>query len=247
MAAINLDVELQAAQALVALYEQAKRCKQLYESAGLVIPEPLQRFLGIGTVTENGAKSLRSPATKGFITPPIDPEARPVEAEDWIYLPIQDAAPQSIALAYLRAAAKPVRHKDLVSYITNLLPNVPSGSISNIGTRMFAEGILASTEEGWIINDPARGGILGREVIWGPPSIFSSQEVAAHRRHAILHVLRQFPGGLQVVQIVEQLKSASWVKAPVNKDALKTDIKVLVSGGKIRQRGNSRKWELVPE
>jgi hypothetical protein len=71
-------------------------------------------------------------------------------------------------------------------------------------------------------------------------------ELAAHRRDAILHILQHFEMGLEVVQLVEQLTNCSWVIAPVNKDLLKADVQVLESEGKIRRRGNTRKWEIAP-
>jgi hypothetical protein len=37
------------------------------------------------------------------------------------------------------------------------------------------------------------------------------------------------------------------VKGPINKDLLRADLDVLSEEGKVRRRGNSKKWEIAPE
>ena len=82
-----------------------------------------------------------------------------------------------------------------------------------------------------------------RGICGGPREIFQKSEIAGHRRDAILHVLSNFDSGLQTRQLVEQLGRCSWVHAPVNKDLIKTDLEMLAELGKVRRRGNSKKWE----
>jgi hypothetical protein len=125
-----------------------------------------------------------------------------------------------------------------------MVPTVSSGSISNIGTRLNGKSIQRQ-DDGWVIVDPSKAGIIKDGFLWGPPSIFEKHELAAHRRDAILHLLKHYNAGLQAVQIVEQLHNCHWIQAPINKDLLKADLEVLQQAGKIRRRGNSKKWELV--
>jgi hypothetical protein len=42
------------------------------------------------------------------------------------------------------------------------------------------------------------------------------------------------------------LRRCAWVVAPINKDLLKDDIAILLAQGRIRRRGNTKKWELAP-
>jgi hypothetical protein len=91
-----------------------------------------------------------------------------------------------------------------------------------------------------------KAGLVRDGRLWAPPGVFAKPEMAAHRREAILHVLKHFPTGLQTVQIVEQLRNCSWLHAPVNKDLLKLDMESLLEAKKVRRRGNTKKWELAP-
>ena len=43
----RIRAEEEAVQSLMELYQQSKKCQQLYERAGMGIPEALQRFLGM--------------------------------------------------------------------------------------------------------------------------------------------------------------------------------------------------------
>lgn len=239
----RIQFEQEAVKSLMELYEQSRKCRQLYERANMALPEALQRFFGMNGNSQkpnNGARvalSIPSPAR------PNEPEeAQP----DWIWIDVRDASPTSVALAILREAKEPVPHKEIANRVNEILPQVPSGSISNIGTRLDGK-IINRTDDGWVLVEPERAGIIKEGLLWGPPTIFGKQELAAHRRDAILHVLKLNSAGLQTTQIVEQLHGCSWVQAPVNKDLLKADLEVLVEAGKVRRRGNSRKWEIAPE
>lgn len=239
----RINAEEEAVQSLMELYAQTKKCQQLYERAGMAIPEALQRFLGMNGNSQKAMGHVRTTASIPAPTRPKEPEgAEP----DWIWINAKDATPTSVVLAILRAAKGPVRPKDVVSGVTDLLHTVSSGSVSNIGTRLEGK-LIERAPDGWKLLDPTKAGIIRDGSLWGPPVIFSKQELAAHRRDAILHVLRLFPSGLQTVQIVEQLYNCSWVQAPINKDLLKADLEVLMTAKKVRRRGNTKKWEIVPE
>src|SRR5712691_3572175 len=127
------------------LYEQSKKCRELYERANMALPEPLQRFLGMNGAGHGASVPGRSAV---YIPPPQKPN-RPEEAtSDWIWVNVKDATPTTTALAILRAANEPVRHREIVERVTELLPTVPKGSISNIGTRLGG-GLIERTKQGW--------------------------------------------------------------------------------------------------
>jgi len=101
------------------------------------------------------------------------------------------------------------------------------------------------SKAGWSLLSPESAPILHDGYIWGPPEIFTTQELAVHRREAILHLLRFYRAGLQTSQIIELLQKCAWVHAPVNKELVQDDVQLLSKAEKIRRRGNSRKWELA--
>lgn len=230
------NAELEAQRSLLDLYEQAKKCQTLFEHAHIALPEVLKRVLGMNGTGEKAAASHVSAPQR----PPMPPEAE----QNWISIRDREGTPTSIVLAMLRSAKGPVRAKDLNDRVMNVLPNVLRGSISNIGSRLD-DKLIRRTKEGWELVKPEAAGVLYKGFLWGPPSIFGKSELAAQRREALLHLLQYFESGLQIVQIVEQLKRCPWVVAPINKDLVKEDIGVLSQQQKIKRRGNSKKWELA--
>jgi hypothetical protein len=234
----QISAEEEAVQSLADLLAQAKKCRMLYERANMSLPEPLRRALGM-----NGLG--RAMPVRPRI-PPLERQTRPQEAqENWISIETKYATPTTLGPAILRAAKKAMRAKDVVAAITRMLPDVHRGSIANIGARLEGK-VINRTSEGWTLIDQAKAGILHGGMLWGPPEIFGKTELAAHRREAILHLLGCFPGGLQIIQIVEQLRECAWIKAPINKDLVKADMGVLGHEGKVRRVGNSKKWEIAP-
>jgi hypothetical protein len=169
----------------------------------------------------------------------------PAAKSDWVWIRQEDATPTSIALALLRAAKEPVRARDIVAQVMEILPNVPKGSVNNIGTRLSGK-LIGRTEDGWRLISQDSAGMLNEGYLWGPREIFQKYELAAHRRDVILHVLVFFQSGLQSRQLLDQLRHCAWVHAPANKDLLKADLEVLDKEQKIRRVGNSGKWELAP-
>jgi len=222
------------------LLEQARRCQLLYERAQMSFPEPLKRVLGISgaaAVVRSGNLSIPAPQP-----PPVPNGAK----SEWIWIPQESATPTTVALAVLRAAKAPLVAREVVAQVTEILPNVPRGSVNNIGTRLGGKQI-DRTEDGWRLINQDSAAILHEGYLWGPREIFHKYELAVHRRNAILHVLGFFPGGLQPRQILEQLRRCAWVHAPINKDLLKADLEILdEQERKIRRVGNSGKWELAP-
>jgi hypothetical protein len=236
----DFELESAAARSLVDLFEQAKKCQQLYEQAHMALPEPLRRVLGL-----NGSDG-RNVGPKAPAIPAPERRDAPKEATaDWVRIDAKAASTTAITLAVLRSAKKPMRARDLNDRVLAILPNILRGSISNVGTRL--EGTLIQrTDEGWSLIDPNKAGIVHNGFLWSPIEALGKQEIAAHRREAIVYILQLFNSGLQIVQIVEHLGNCEWVHAPMNKDLVKIDVQILSEEGKVRRRGNTKKWEFVP-
>lgn len=214
--------------------------KRLFESAGEPLPEQLKEFFG------GGRSNGRNPISRLNIPQPHR-DKRPAEAsDDWISIATQDVAATNLTLAVLRSANGPVRASDVADLVSSINPDVTRGAISNIGTRLNGT-LISRTEDGWTLTDKSKAGIICDGYFWGPVDIFEVQEKAAHRREAILQILLNFVSGLQIVQLVEQLRGCSWMKAPASKDLLKLDLEVLQRNHKVRRISNSKKWVLEKE
>lgn len=237
----RIQAETDAVQSLVQLYDQARKCQDLFERAQMALPEPLKRFLGLD-VGEHS--STAAPRLVAQIPPPQRKRPEGTSGE-WVWVRIQDCTPTTLISAVLRAAGGVLSSRAAIEAVQRLKSELPSGSIYNSATRLQKSGVIDRTS-GWRLTKPDSAPIIDGDVLWGTTSMFDKMELAAHRREAILHVLKHFEMGLQIVQLVEQLKNAYWVKAPVNKDLLKADVKILEHDRKIRRRGNTNKWELAP-
>lgn len=214
-------------------------CKKLFESAGEPLPAQLREFFG--TVPRQNGRPF---VTQVSIIPPHRAN-RPTEAkDDWISIALDDAMATNLVLAVLREAKGPVRAGEVVQMVTAINPNVTHGAVNNIGTRLGGK-LIERTDLGWSLIDRSKAGIISDAYLWGPVEIFEKQELAAHRREAIIHILQCFPSGLQTVQLVEQLKGCNWMRAPVSKDLVKADMEILQKEAKARRVGNSKKWEVL--
>lgn len=244
MSTDRVSVEQEAFQAMADMIAQAKRAKDLFDRAGMPLPPTLKRLLGL---SEDVAKTQR-----GVIIPPPAFDSRPAGwAQEWISVELGDATPLTVVPAVLQGRKSAIRVKDLVETVTQLLPSVSGGSVTNTLARLKVAGIIDRDEAGggWLIKRPDSAAVIHDGKLWGPSRVFQKTEVASHRREAILHVLGQFTSGLQILQLVEHLQACQWLHAPLNKDLVKEDLKVLASPAKrkIRRRGNTKKWELMPE
>jgi hypothetical protein len=236
---MSIPDQREAYQSLIKLFDQIEECRRLFERAGLPIPEQVKLF----TVNSNGSGKPNVPRAR---IEPIHRNSRPLEADDeWISIDISEANATSLVLAVLRAAGQPIKAGDVIEQVMKLNAKVPRGSVHNIGTRLDGREIRRA-EEGWSLIHPEKAPIAHDGYIWGPKESFEKQELAAHRREAILHILRCFPSGMQIVQIVDQLRGCYWMKAPATKDLLKADMDLLEGHGKVRRISNSRKWEVAP-
>jgi len=236
----QFEAERKAVESLSKLLNLASECKRLHENAGLPLHPLLVRIF-------SNSKSVASLHPQSITIPAIQRDRTPKEArEDWISIDAKSASPTTIAIAVMREKARPIQPRELVELVSKILPNVAPGSIYNLGVRLEQEGRLLKGEEGWTLSAPDKAPILDSGVLWGAVDTLVKQDIAAHRREAIIHILKMDTAGLQTVQLVAKLNSCAWVKAPANKDLVKIDMQVLEESGLVRQRGNSRKWEAVP-
>jgi hypothetical protein len=237
--AVNLKAELEASRSLVELLELADRTRQLYQSARIPLPDALRRLLGSGVGGDELAAVIPQPSL-----PPSPPEAD----ADWSWIPLTDGAPTSLIKAILRGQNEGMRSKDLYERIRSFGARSSLGSVSNAAVKLQEQGVLERSDDGsWKLLKSEAAGIIHEGHLWGPKNTFRPQELAAHRRGAILYVLRINPGGLQLAQITDQLRRMDWIRAPINKDLVKGDMDWLLGERKVRRITNSRKWVLALE
>lgn len=239
MSPTNLEAESLAIRGLLQWLEQAKQVRSLYDEAHMTLPEPLKRVLGVNGT--NPAATAKNTGVSAPTRPPAPVEATP----DWIWLRVSDAYLSSIVLAVLRAAAAPVPVKILIERVLGFTNKASAGSIANAGTKLKATGIIRTTDDGWELLKPEMAPVIKGSLIWGPVDIFNKHELAAFRRDAIVHILKIFEGGLQLVQLTEELRKCEWLKLPANKDLVKMDLEALSGEGRVRRRaGASKKWAI---
>jgi hypothetical protein len=231
------SAEMEATQGLVELYAQAKKCQALFERAHMALPEPLRRVLGMNGTED---KTSAPPNITAPVRPPMPVDATP----DWIWIMANAASPASLVLAVLRESKMAVRPKELIDRVTSIV-DVPAGTVYNAGPRLERKGLITRSDDGWQLVKKDAAGLIHKGFFWGALNSFGKSELAAQRREALLHVLGFHPTGLQIVQILQQLKRCSWVAAPVNKDLIKEDIQVLSDLGKVERQGNTKNWKLT--
>jgi len=179
------------------------------------------------------------------MSPP--PFPRPsIATDDWVWVGLKYAMPSTAITAVLRDETGWLRSRDVIAKVVALLPSVSSGSVANLFSRLEGD-VLKREGEGWTLVSRDRAPVLHEGRLWGFAEAFKKEEIASYRRDIIIYVLQQYSSGFQIVQIVEQLQKLPWLKAPYNKDLVKDDMQALQAEGRARHRGNSRKWEAVPE
>jgi hypothetical protein len=218
-----------------ALMQSAQECRGLFEAARIQVPERLQRFLGESDAPEKAPLRVTVPPPE---QPPMPPQWKP----GWIWVPARDMTASHLVLAILRSATAPMTPTQIREAVLGYGVELSKGTLANIGTR-FDGQLIARSGDGWILITRDLAPVLEDSVAWGDPSVFDKQEVAAHRRLGILHVLKAHGYGLQVVQLVRTLSECEWIKAPVTKDLVKVDLQELQKAGFVRRVGNSGKWE----
>ena len=236
-----LKAEQEAYKSLSELLDKVDKCRVLFEEAHLALPEPLKRILSIGSNGANG--SGQKPQSSVQVPPPEAPPRPPEANADWIYMDAAEVTPTALVLAVMRAAKAPLRPRQILEQVNSISPETPSGSIYNVGARLDKKVIGKTEDGGWTLLDETAAPILYKDFVWGPASVFDPHDLALHRRDAIVHLLMCNKAGLQIVQLVDQLRGCSWVRASFSKDLLKADMEVLARDGRVKKRGNSGKWE----
>ncbi|MHC4405505.1 MAG: hypothetical protein ACYTG0_38145 [Planctomycetota bacterium] len=238
----QFEAERRAVTALQKLMEDAVEVRQLYEEAGAELPSPLARMLG--SMSTNGQMESGPKMTVPRLpSPPKPADAGP----NWIWIDSSDLLTTNLVLAILRLQTEPIRPKDLIVEVEKYQPGTNYGSMTNSAARL-GESVISRGKGGWRLLDRERAPVLAEGKAWGPPSLFQKQELAAHRRMVILHLLGTASDGLMVMQIVRQLSdNPQLCKAPATKDLIKVDMGILMDEGKAKKIGSTKKWRAVRE
>ncbi|MCE9547510.1 MAG: hypothetical protein K8T25_18730 [Planctomycetia bacterium] len=235
-----IDREMRALTALQAVIADAKRARQLFEDAGLEVPAPLIRLFGSSAGQQRNTAPLQ--------IPPLDVPKRPVEAaQDWIWVPLNKCVPMTLVKAFLRANNGPLNPKAIVREVKELLPDATVGGIYNVCPRLEKSKVIERTDDGWKLVKSEEAPVILDGYAWGPVEVFQSYEHTFRRREIILHILRHSQGGLQIVQLVNQMRAFGYYKGTVNKDLVKGDIETLRAEKQIKRIGGSRKWKAITE
>jgi hypothetical protein len=240
-----LQAKIAAQKSYTALLEQALQCATYYDRAQLDYPDELKMLFGIvrqDGSTQNGHQPEKLVFPQMLPRPDVVPQGMDA---DWVSIPAKKAVATSIVLACLRMNGGRMPVRDILDFVSKILPEVVQGTIANIGTRLTSDAIISRGEDGWVLLKREAAGFVLEDRYWAPANVMMKQEMAAHRREAILHTLQTFTSGLQTVQIVERLREFAWVKAPINKDLVKGDMDFLLGERKVKHSGNSKKWVLA--
>lgn len=235
----NLKLEMEAYRGLADLLGQAEKVRSLFEQAGSPLPDALQRL-----VRSNG--HVRMQPAIGEFMPSNTPQNYDPE---WVWVDLKSATPGTLALAILKESSTPLTTREIHERVQKLpgMSDVAMGTIANTGTRAFENGLITRTEDGhWQLIAPDKAAIVHGDHVWGKVQAFQMQELAAHRRNALVHLLRLNPIGLQAAQILVHLQKRDLVRPeiPVSKALIKADLEAM-DGERVRKRGNSKKWEAI--
>jgi hypothetical protein len=239
---VNVSKETAAFSAFMKWMQDAEAVRDMFQGAHLDMPGPLARFFG-----EHQKPPAEMEEVRVAVPAPRPPEPPPEWRPGWIWIPMKEVGLTSAILGALRRHhPNGLTPSSLVQVMQGLWNKDPSsGSVANTGTRLAREGRIVRDDGIWKLHSLEKAPVMTPRFAWGPPDLFETHEIAAHRRLCIEHLLKAQHDGLQIVQITRNLEGQDWVKAPVAKDLIKVDIAELQKEGKVRQMGHSRKWELT--
>lgn len=212
--------------------EQGRKISSQFRQLGQTVPAELNNAVG------NRGNTLGPSSMEIPVPPPHQPGRPSVAGDDWICIPASEVFARTLVLAILNDGECTL--KELHKRVKRFLPKTSEGTLYNIGSQLDGT-VIKRTDNGWSLIGAVTAPVLSDNHIWGPPSVFQKQDLASHRREAIVHLLTMHPNGLRVVPILKMLGDASWMKAPISKDLLKEDFKVLERERQARQLG-SKNW-----
>lgn len=239
----NFQKEHKATAAFLKLMEDAEVCRLLHVEAGLRLPVRLAAMFQPDYRDDGNASS----AAIAIPRPPPPSQPPRGATAGWIYLRIADAQETSLVLAVL-ARNKGTSASMTIQMVQALRPNVNTGTIANIGSRLEQEGIIRRDADGWWLVSTDHSFEFTREHIWGPPCAFQKQELATYRRMVILHILGLSADGQQVSQLTKILeKHCPWFSddIPVTKFLVKADMAALSAKKLVKKISGSQKWALI--
>ena len=238
----SLQTQIAATESYLRILKDLDECGRLYKEAGIELPGILRQIINEGDENEEESEEPANKMEFGSIPPPHSP-AQPKEAgDDWIHLPIKEATPTSLILAFLREHPGLVPVAEVLAYMKNVSHDAVTGSVYNALNRLAGTGVLTKEADGFALARKDDGGVIAGDYLWAPPDTLQQSEIAWHRRQAILHIL-QHQGPLQVVNLINWLNGSTWVKTRSNKDVLKLDMQALEEKGSAKRVEGTRRWE----
>jgi hypothetical protein len=211
-----------------------------FREAGIPLPPSLKRYLG---------ESLEgvSPATPQIVLPPLPwPNKPPGYVDGWVFVSVHDLLITNLILGILRASSEPMKPAAVHSEAMQYDEEAKLVTVHNVGKRLEEGGTIVRSEEGWILLDTKRAPILFGDFAWGAPESFAAQELASYRRYILLHVLRNNPNGVMVMQAVKAISAFEDYKLPaIVKDTVMDDLGVLNKEGVVERIPATRMWKLA--
>lgn len=199
-------------------------------AAGMPVPPPLDSVGASG-----GFSPLK--VSDRLVVPNEKPE---VYEPGWIWVPLSDSTPTTLALGILRS--NPRLGKDLCDRVAQIRPETSAGTVYNLLARLRGSEVEQDDQKWWRRVNPNAPPVMTENYAWGLPKVFSKPELAAHRRLWIRFVLED-SGGLLASQIQQRIDGFG-LTMPTAKDQIKADLDVMKLEGDIVRVGNSRKWAL---
>lgn len=240
----TVDQRLSAIQAahasLTDVYSAVQNCVVKYREAGLPLPEDINRLL---SASEGESKAYQNRTLK------IPPDPYAPTPEGWVSVPVASAMP--VTLAYSVLANKGEMPIKKVIFEVSAFNQFLTYSAMFAVLRKLKDAKVVTLENGVAApaaDSPRPASIAQDGRVWGPPEAFQPQELAAHRREAIVEILKA-NGASTRAEIVEALKRTPWVRARLDPSLIKVDLDVLAKQGSVEREESTPvlRWKLVSQ